>query len=121
MNRLGAALIAALLSGGVVNAQKAKTFSLCYPFANLLFRQADLPAQSVQARVAAQQRKSWIDENVPSHPNRTQRNHAIQSFERAVLVAQSGEDDRFRQGPRHNGRDSLRVLAAAGLRIGNPK
>src|SRR5437899_1131970 len=37
---------------------------------NLLFGQADLPAQRLQPRIAAQQRKSRSYKNVPSHPNR---------------------------------------------------
>ena len=89
--------------------------------ASFRFRQADLLAQRLQPRIAAQQRKSRRYKNVPSHPNRAQPNHALQSFERAVLVAQSREDGRFRQGPRHNDSDSLCFLPTAGLRIGYAK
>jgi hypothetical protein len=59
--------------------------------AKALFRQANLLAKSLQPQIAAKQGKFRICES-PSYPDRPQHGHAIQSFERAVLVAQTGKD-----------------------------
>ena len=55
----------------------------------LLVRQADLLAQSPHPRIAANQSKFGIIEDLPVYPHRAKRGSAIQSFQSAVLVAQT--------------------------------
>jgi hypothetical protein len=57
----------------------------------VLFWQANLLAKSFHPRVAPKHGISLKSEQ-PTHPNRSSRSGAIQSFESPVLVAQTGED-----------------------------
>ena len=84
----------------------------------LLLRQADLLAKSFHAWIAAKQGEFGICER-PAYPNRPRRSGAIQSFQSAVLVAQTGEDRGLVEWvSRTGGCQFLRLLAPAGPRIG---
>src|SRR4030095_2762836 len=88
--------------------------------AKALFRQADLLAKSFQPRIAAKQGVFW-ERQPPPHPNRPNRSGAIQSFESAILVAQTGEDDGLVEWVLVAGCQLFRILPAAGPRIGVAK
>src|SRR5262249_11254530 len=83
-----------------------------------LFRQPDLLAQNLHARIAAQEGQFRECEG-PSESNRSERDHGIQSFESAVFVTQTSVDQNaLLESPFVRGCKPLRFLAAAGPSIG---
>src|SRR5215831_14267838 len=58
-----------------------------------LFWQADLLAEGLQPRIAAQQSGMFTvhAEQEPAHPDGPNLSHVVQNFEGAIFVAQTGE------------------------------
>src|SRR5262249_45655449 len=58
-----------------------------------LFRQADLLAEGLKPGIAAQQSGMFTvhTEQEPAHPDGPNLSHVVQSFEGAILIAQTGE------------------------------
>ena len=83
-----------------------------------LLRQAHLLAQGLQPRIAAQ--KSQFREcQGSSEPNGSKYGHAIQGFQCALFVTQTGIDQNaLEESPSFGGCKPLGFLAAAGPSIG---
>src|SRR5262245_59317383 len=84
---------------------------------DVLFRQADFLPKSLHSRIAANQSKFGECQR-PADSERSSHGSTIQSFQRAVLVAQAGEDHGVVELVRRKtGREFLRLFQAAGARI----
>src|SRR5262249_14758903 len=71
---------------------------------SMLLRQADLLPQSLHARIAPKKRHLRITIEELSYSDWPQGSHTIESFQRAVFVAETGEDQRL----------LVRILGSAG-------
>src|SRR6266849_4682635 len=76
-----------------------------------LFRQADLLTKSFHSRIAANQ-VEFRKVEVSADANGAQRGHAIECFERALLVAETGKDQSLRERVGGAGRQFLSLVAA---------
>src|SRR5262249_280177 len=84
---------------------------------SLLFWQADLLPQNLRARIATKKRKLLITIKELTYSYWPPGSHAIESFQCAVFVAKTGEDQRLFVRVLRCSRHLLGLLASAGARI----
>src|SRR5438132_14089071 len=85
-----------------------------------LFWQAELLAEGLQPRIAANQIEFWIRE-VSTEPHRSEYSHTLQRIEGTLFVAQAGESQSLRIRTLISGCELFSVVAAARPAIGVAK
>src|SRR5262245_45903125 len=82
-----------------------------------LFWQADLLAEGLQPRIAANQIEFWIGE-VSTEPHGSKYSHALQRIESTLFVAQAGESQSLRIRTLIRGCEFFGLVATARPAIG---